>query len=53
MLSQVGTAHDESHLPRPRCCVKLPTAQDVFQPIPGLISCAGVTGRWGVLSHAQ
>ena len=25
-----------------------PTAQDVFQPIPGLISCTGVTGRWGL-----
>ena len=27
--------------------------QDTFQPIPGLISCAGVTGSWGLLSHAQ
>ena len=44
MLSQVGTVHDESYLPRPRCCVKSPTAQDVFQPIPGLVSYAGVTG---------
>ena len=24
------------------CCTKSPTAQDVLQPIPGLISCAGV-----------
>ena len=24
---------------RPRCYVKSPTAQDTFQPIPGLISC--------------
>ena len=30
-----------------------PTVPDVFQQIPGLISCAGVTGRWGLLSHAQ
>ena len=29
------------------------TVQDMFQPIPGLISCAGVTGRWGLLSHAK
>ena len=34
---------------RPRCYVKSPTAQDVFQPIPGFISCAEVTGRWGLL----
>ena len=26
---------------------KSPTAQDEFQTIPGLISCAGVTRRWG------
>ena len=38
---------------RPWCYVKLPTVQDAFRPIPGLISCAGVTGRWGLLSHAQ
>ena len=25
----------------------------MFQPIPGLISCGGVTGRWGLLSHVQ
>ena len=30
-----------------------PTVQDAFWPIPGLISYGGVTGRWGVLSHAQ
>ena len=38
---------------RPRCYAKSPTAQDVFQPIPGLISCAGVTVRWGLPYHAQ
>ena len=27
--------------------------QDTIQPISGLISCPGVTGRWGLLSHAQ
>ena len=26
-----------------------PNAQDVFQPIPGLISCAGVTGSVGIV----
>ena len=31
----------------------LTTVQDTFRPIPGLISCAGVTGRWGLLTHAQ
>ena len=25
----------------------------MFRPIPGLISCAGVTRRWRLLSHAQ
>ena len=46
---------NEPHLPknRPRCYVKSPTAQDAFQLIPGLISTAGVTGRWGLLCHAQ
>ena len=38
---------------RPRCYVKSPTAQDVFLAIPVLISCAGVTRRWGLLSHAH
>ena len=33
---------------RPRCYAKSPTAQDVFRPIPSLISCAGVTGGWGL-----
>ena len=38
---------------RPRCYTKSPTAQDVFRPLPRLISYAGVTRRWGLLSHAQ
>ena len=29
------------------------TMQDAFQPTPGLISYAGVTGRWGLLSRAR
>ena len=48
---------NEPHLPeqkdRPRCYVKSSTAQNTFLPIPGLISCAGVTGRWELLFHAQ
>ena len=28
------------------CCVKPPTVRAVFWPIPGLISCTGVTRRW-------
>ena len=61
-LIEVGTLSNKIsliprwHLPkknRPRCCVKSHTAQDTFRPIPGLISCAGVTGRWGLLSRAQ
>ena len=36
----------------PRCHVKSPTAHDMFWPIPGLISCAGVTRRWGLPSYA-
>jgi len=46
---------NEPHFPvknRPRCYEKSPTAQDAFRPIPGLISCAAVTGRWGLLYHA-
>ena len=35
------------------CYAKSPTAQDAFEPIPGLISYTGVTGRWGLLSHAR
>ena len=27
--------------------------QGVFRPIPGLISCAGVARRWGLLSYVQ
>ena len=27
--------------------------QDAFRPMPGLFSCAGVTGNVGVLCHAQ
>ena len=30
-----------------------PNAQDMFQPIPGLISCAGVTGSVGITRHAH
>ena len=30
-----------------RCYAKSPTVQDVFRPIPGLISCAGVAGDGG------
>ena len=36
---------------RPRCYGKSPTVQDAFWPIPGLVSCGGVTGR--LLPHAQ
>ena len=36
---------NHTELNRPRCYAKSPTAQDAFQPIPGLISCAGVTGN--------
>ena len=25
----------------------------MFKPIVGLISCTGVTGKWGLLSYAQ
>ena len=38
---------------RPRCYTKSPTAQDTFQSIPGLISCTRVTGRLGLLFHAE
>ena len=36
-----------------RCYIKSTTAQNWFWPIPGLTSCAGVTGRWGLQSHAR
>ena len=45
----------QPHLPEKKVGLvlcKSPTAQDGFWPIPGLISCAGVTGRWGLLSGA-
>ena len=38
---------------RARCYAMLPTACNAFQPIPGLINCSGVTGRWKLLSYAQ
>ena len=37
----------------PRCYANPPAVLDVFRPLPGLISYAGVTRRWGLLSHAQ
>ena len=42
-----------NHIGRPRWYVKSPIAQDMFWPISSFISCAGVTRRWGLLSHAQ
>ena len=43
-----------SHKNRLRCYAKSPIVQDVFPgPIPDLISCAGVTGGWGLLSHLR
>ena len=33
--------------------VKSLTVQNAFQSIPSLISCAGVTGRWELISHSQ
>ena len=30
-----------------------PNVQDAFWPIPGLISCAGVTGSVGITCHAR
>ena len=36
---------------RPRCYAK--SQQDMFWSIPGLISFAGVTRRWGLPPHAQ
>ena len=35
-----------------RCYAWPPTASNMLRPIPNLISCAGVTGRWGLLFHA-
>ena len=45
-------------LPRPQTilrprCKQLPNAQDVFWPLPGLSSCAGVTGSVGITRHAR
>ena len=36
-----------------RCYAKSATAQDVFQPTPAVISCAGVNGRGRLLSQEQ
>ena len=30
-----------------------PNVQDTFWPVPGLISCAGVTGSVGITRHAH
>ena len=30
-----------------------PNVQDAFRPMPGLFSCAGVSGSVGVLRHAR
>ena len=50
------TLHEQPHLP-PKISLDVmqshPLFQDAFQPIPGLISCAGATGRWRLLSYAQ
>ena len=37
---------------KPRWYAKSPTVQNVFQPIPGLINCAVVTGRWVMHMHS-
>ena len=47
---------NEPHLPkknRPRCYAKSSAVQGAFWSIPALISCAGVTRRWGcmILAH--
>ena len=38
---------------RPIDVEQSPNAQDAFRPMPGLFSCAGVTGSVGVLRHAR
>jgi len=35
-----------------RPITKSPTVENIFRPIPHLISCTGMTGRWGLLSYA-
>ena len=35
------------------CNVESLAAQDMFLPVPELINCAKVTGRWGLLPHMQ
>ena len=42
-----------SHALWRKCLCKSSTVQNAFRPIPGLISCAGVIGRWWLLSCAQ
>ena len=51
-MHQQSTNHI-SLIKQARCYAKSPTAQDAFQPMPGLISCAGVTRKWGLPYHAQ
>ena len=50
----------DPQLPRPQMALRpavdvkqSPNAQDVFRPIPGLVSCAGVTGSVGITRHVQ
>ena len=61
-IIQYGSIHQQSmnHISPPppqkkkrkaglvRYYAKSPAMQDVFWLIPGLISCVGVTGRWGL-----
>ena len=42
-----------NNLRRPRCYARSPTAKDTFQLIPSVVSCDGVTRKWGLLSYAQ
>ena len=58
MCMYVHVHINEPQLPRLRTAFKgldleqSPNAQDAFRPMPGLFSCAEVTGSVGVLRHA-
>ena len=52
IVHEQSTNHISLNKNRPRCYAKSPTVQDMFLPILGLISCAGVTGKWGLLLYS-
>ena len=52
-VHEQSTNHTSLEKGRPRCKVIHRISQEALEPIPGLIGCTGVTGRWRLLSRTQ